>query len=100
MYSEGVARIAAERRRQVEEEGWTADHDALHRGEELAMAATCYAMPPHARWDHRLRWLWPWTWRYYKPGPTRVRELTKAGALIAAEIDRLLAEAVAEEYRI
>jgi hypothetical protein len=31
---------------------------------------------------------WPWRWEWWKPG-NRVRELEKAGALIAAEIDRL-----------
>lgn len=37
------------------------------------------------------RWLWPWEHRWYKPTPEdRVRELTKAGALIAAAIDDLL----------
>lgn len=32
--------------------------------------------------------LWPWNLKYWKPGE-RIDELTKAGALIAAEIDRL-----------
>jgi hypothetical protein len=33
---------------------------------------------------------WPWTQRTFKPTPhDRIRELVKAGALIAAEIDRL-----------
>ena len=34
--------------------------------------------------------LWPWALSQWKPTPDdRIRELTKAGALIAAEIDRL-----------
>ena len=34
---------------------------------------------------------WDWTW--WKPSPNdRIRELSKAGALIAAEIDRILNE--------
>jgi hypothetical protein len=32
--------------------------------------------------------LWPWDESWWKPGD-RIRELAKAGALIAAEIDRL-----------
>lgn len=51
------------------------------------------------------RILWPWSWKHFKPVYTigrdstveiigqstedRIRELSKAGALIAAEIDRL-----------
>ena len=38
---------------------------------------------------------WPWDKKFYKPDTTgtydgRIRELTKAGALICAEIDRLI----------
>ena len=41
--SKGAEMIAAERRRQVEKEGWTAEHDSGHPSGELAMAAACYA---------------------------------------------------------
>lgn len=106
----GVEMIAEERRRQVESEGWTPEHDDDHRGGQLAIAAACYAIPEKAREGRVggrvasvtfdiLRWLWPWQepqyrgpiWlRWWKPTPDdRVRELVKAGALIAAEIDRL-----------
>ena len=77
----GAEQIAAERKRQIEEEGWTAGHDAAHDNGELWRAAICYAS---GRSDG-----WPWAPRWYKPGPDRVRSLVKAGALIAAEIDRL-----------
>ena len=43
----GAERIAAERQRQVEREGWTADHDAQHTDGSLAWAAVCYAAPEH-----------------------------------------------------
>lgn len=34
--------------------------------------------------------IWPWDKSWWKPTPDdRIRELIKAGALIAAEIDRL-----------
>ena len=34
---------------------------------------------------------WPWNVVWWKPTPDdRIRELAKAGALIAAEIDRLI----------
>lgn len=107
----GAALIAAERRRQVEVEGWTADHDAGHGPTVLLAAAKCYgwaavgaegnAKPAPA--------LWPWARSWWKP-KDRLRNLVRAGALAqaaadialrwrdnyAAEIDRLLAAPAAE----
>jgi hypothetical protein len=84
--SSGVELIAAERQRQVEAEGWTPEHDDEHDG-QMADAAACYLLSdvPEFRDDY-----WPWDAKWWKPTPKdRVRELVKAGALIAAEIDRL-----------
>lgn len=92
----GATLIAAERQRQIDAEGWTPEHDAEHDSDDLACAAVCYATPPHLRplsgeapgGPAR----WPWERRFWKPTPDdRVRELVKAGALVAAEIDRLQA---------
>lgn len=88
----GIELIAAERKRQIEVEGWTAEHDAENPG-ELALAAACYATPAEYRdyeMHHTAPTLWPWESRWWKPGD-RIRELSKAGALIAAELDRLIA---------
>jgi len=84
--------IAAERHRQVAEEGWTPKHGDLHRGGEMAMAAASYALPDQHRGccDPDAPLHWPWDAEWWKPSPDdRIRELVKAGALIAAEIDRL-----------
>lgn len=83
--ADGAALIAAERRRQVDAEGWTAEHDDAHAGYQLARAGAYYAL-----WAAGVTDLpgWPWDIRMFKPGDP-VRTLTKAGALIAAEIDRL-----------
>lgn len=90
----GVELIAAERCRQVQVEGYDEAHDDAHAHDEMAQAAAAYAWPSDlstrdGRRVHRSL-LWPWhgdgSW---KPGD-RVGELVKAGALIAAEIDRLL----------
>ena len=91
----GIERIAAERQRQFEEEGRTDWSDEDHVCEELATAAALYAMPRHIRYDLPIRpsgvpAMWPWDASWWKPGD-RIRELEKAGALIAAEIDRLIA---------
>ena len=95
----GVEIIAAERKRHTEVEGWTAEHDDQHSAGEIAMAAVVYAMPPKERDNEILRQnfaelLWPWEWHWFKPSKRktvsgRIRELAKAGALMAAEIDRL-----------
>ena len=41
----GAAMIARERYRQMDEEGWSQNHDDLHNDESLAWAAVCYAAP-------------------------------------------------------
>ena len=104
----GVERIAAERQRQIDVHGYTTEHDVEHKKGSLAFAAAVYAAPEpvhlvtieHDLYDVEggaLRWHEPWPrgWRRYQPRvgvvQERIRELEKAGALIAAEIDRLLA---------
>ena len=99
----GAELIADERKRQIEVEGWSTEHDAQYNNYELINAATCYCQPESIRTYNRTwRGLehpdditippigWPWAKEWWKPSPDdRVRELVKAGALIAAEIDRL-----------
>ena len=36
--------VMAERRRQIESEGWTEEHDDKHVNRELSRAAACYAL--------------------------------------------------------
>lgn len=95
----GVAQIAAERYRSVDEEGWTPAHDDEHDKAELAWAARCYIT--WACWmvnpddsDRASMWRgcavnFPWDPSWWKPTNDPVRSLVKAGNLIAAEIDRL-----------
>lgn len=92
----GIESIAAERRRQVSDENWTPEHDDLHGSGEIAGAAACYAMRDLNIGDVRLGRnvqqiigdLWPWAKAWWKPKTPR-ENLVRAGALIAAEIDRL-----------
>jgi len=100
--SKGVELISIERERQISKEGWTPEHDLRHSEGELSQIAACYAMPEHTRCMYQSlnaktgRWYprwYPIGWPIdsWKPTPEdRVKELVKAGALIAAEIDRLL----------
>lgn len=90
----GAALIAAERRRQVEKEGWTAEHDDRHRRGEMAVQAARLAVHRTDAWvehledGHRHGERFPF-WRGPEEYPDTVRRLVVAGALIAAEIDRL-----------
>lgn len=104
----GVERIAAERKRQVEQEGFDEAHDAQHPDGSMSAAAACYAMdePIYIKDDYAngcdFKDPWPWDVRFDKRPrdgnvivythafDERLALLTKAGALIAAEIDNLL----------
>ena len=105
--------IAAERRRQIEAEGWTAEHDDTHTAGQLANAAACYAhfatVPDEVREvmhactceDRRpvfLRRWWMWSLYWWKPKDPR-RDLVRAGARIVAEIERLDRETARGEER-
>ncbi len=87
----GIIAISAERLRQIKAEGWTPEHDDEHAPNTLAQAATVYALPTDIRAWMQLNdiELWPWSPNWLKTGDRR-RELEKAGALIAAELDRLI----------
>ncbi len=93
----GADLIAIERKRQIEELGYDYTNDALYANEELAKAGAAYAVPEetmisgnNSNFNIR-RFLWPWNESYYKPtSEDRIKELSKAGALIAAQIDYLL----------
>jgi hypothetical protein len=89
--------VLAERRRQVEKEGYSTNHDDEHPSGEIAAYAAFYAMPPAVRdWPaeetgYGATWgeaIIPAHWGPAKPGDRR-RELVKAGALILAEIERI-----------
>jgi hypothetical protein len=92
----GIELIAEERQRQIEEEGWGDSHDDEHTDGSLADAAVCYAATgpifEQRNYYNQVSFSdpWPWDdeWDKREDG-TRIRNLQKAGALIAAEIDRL-----------
>lgn len=94
----GAKLIAEERQRQIEVLGYTDEQNEGLANGELAMTAACYAAPwkiYHATTtgepEPEVIYVDPW------PGccadkrneGTRIRRLVKAGALLAAEIDRL-----------
>lgn len=95
----GAEMIAKERRRQIEKEGWTADHDANHEDGDLTMAAVAYAAYPdevlvRVEREDGYEFIdpWPWDGAWDKRKKHRkLKRLVIAGALIAAEIDRIIA---------
>lgn len=88
-----LAEVAAERRRQIEVEGWSPAHDDEHGNGEMASAAACYCL--HAghsgvRLDcgGKVPSDWPWADGWWKPKDRR-RDLIRALALLTAEVERI-----------
>jgi hypothetical protein len=80
--------VIAERYRQIEQEGWSIEHDDDHERGELARAGAAYALngaiiPNESSGVVAFR-LWPWSREWWKPAGFR-RDLVKACALIIAE---------------
>ena len=95
----GAQLILRERLRQIQQEGWSKEHDDEHTKGELLGAARAYALVAY----HQEKFgkiivteappaSWPDNWdnEWWKPSKNPKRNLVKAGALIAAEIDRLI----------
>ena len=89
-YAKGADLIRDERRRQQEVEGYDAMHDRHHTPQVLCRAAVGYALheDPSKLVADAAANLWPWSKEYWKP-KDQLRNLVRAGALIAAAIDRL-----------
>lgn len=113
----GAQLISLERGRQLKIEGWTPEHDDSHNKGEMCAAAiayaaegakiqtqvkvytepqchcgargmadcTCVLLKPTEKWVSP----WPWEKKWWKPSEDKIKNLVRAGALIAAEIDRL-----------
>jgi hypothetical protein len=106
----GIEIIAAERKRQVEVKGYTSEHDDEHDMGELALAAALYALPYDAKVGGE-----PFLTQddfiglhialetgcdfFVDPEPDKLKRLAKAGALIAAEIDRVTRAEIASAIR-
>lgn len=103
-----VGMISQERDRQVDAEGWSAEHDDQHWDCDLLKAAMCYiwssrmhdmapgeAMPLWTPTDPcgergSQEWpvpAWPWEGKWWKPKSSR-RDLIRAAALIIAHLER------------
>jgi hypothetical protein len=86
----GIELIAEERREQIEKHGFSLELDAeYYKNNELIEAAHFALQPNHpgTRWPD----VWDITFAEKIKNKNRVGQLKVAGALIAAEIDRLQA---------
>lgn len=86
--------VIAERRRQIEVEGWSLEQDDTHQQGELAAAGATYARhayaggyPSYGYGPGQPPKGWPWSHQWWKPADFR-RNLVKAAALILAEIEK------------
>lgn len=92
--SDAINDILEERRHQVEDIGFTSEHDGQHDKGELCRAAAGYAdhaadvieNGPDANFDVPCDW--PWSDMCWRPKDPRT-DLVRAAALIVAEIERL-----------
>lgn len=98
----GAELIVQERNRQIEVEGFDKEHDSHHHVTEFINAASCYlqtgfcyAVGNEHSLDHTIQHIkrgeFVWGKEWFKP-TSCLRDLVKAGALIAAAIDRLQEE--------
>ncbi|PZR81160.1 MAG: hypothetical protein DI537_38590 [Stutzerimonas stutzeri] len=95
-FSKAALDVTAERRRQIEAEGWGNVHDDGHTNFELSRAAVAYAQRGAMTHDVRILEeernhvpsIWPWTRAWWKPKDRRA-DLVRAAALLIAEIERL-----------
>lgn len=86
--SPGMLAVIAERRRQIEVEGWDAAHDADHSRGEMAKAAAAYLLSFGGHQTHARR-LWPWGGHWWKPDSVRPRrDLVRGLALGLAELEK------------
>ena len=110
----GIELIAAERQRQIEKKGYDADHDEMESAFQLSTAAAMYIanaintdFEDHTHYDDKgdcarfqlreidtKKWgeQWPWEDKDGRYKSDVKTSLIKAGALIAAELDRINAE--------
>jgi hypothetical protein len=91
---DGIGLIKQERIRQIVAMGFNAKHDNGHDKGQLSEAASCYVdlaafQAVTVATDLRVPMGWPWSKDCWRPSSDPIRNLVKAGALIASEIDRL-----------
>lgn len=96
-----IGDVITERKRQINQEGYSTKSDDAYQQNELLRAAVCYADNVVSRgWVHDSHFgpevyqseeapdLWPWGLDFWKPKNPRL-DLVRAAALLIAEIERM-----------
>lgn len=87
--SPGLSAIAAERLRQIEQEGYTPEEDRRYNcPSDMIWAGIAHAAAAVSGDFAEAACIWPWRQDTFKP-TNKFRDLEKAGALLAAAHDRL-----------
>jgi hypothetical protein len=91
--------IKAERKGQMSEHGYYAENDNNWANGELSRAANCFLQAAEVQRiepeltkeevKSKVAGFWPWDEQTLKVNKSRTKNLIKAGAMIAAELDRL-----------
>jgi hypothetical protein len=86
----GAGQIAIERERQITKKNMSPASDVQWRRGQLVMASECYSYysVPSTPDPTGAPTTWPFHSTHWKPSSSPIRNLQKAGALLAAEIDR------------
>lgn len=94
--SKAIIKALEERLRQINVEGFTAEHDDCHTEGQLAAAAACYACIAEdvlqggkSALDGQPPAFWPWDDAWFKPSSSPKRNIEKAMALLAAQYDAI-----------
>ncbi|MCK9272908.1 hypothetical protein M0P65_05160 [Candidatus Gracilibacteria bacterium] len=91
----GALSILLERERQINKENFSPERDLDYNNGQLVLAAICYANYAKLQTESKeptkreIPKNWPWDNEWWKPDVYPQRNLEKAGALLAAEWDRI-----------
>lgn len=94
----GVELIAEERKEQIEKHGYTATEDDTRHNGGLAAGGAAYALYVAQKRGMNIGGadpvgdLWMFPIRTFKAGDDHLKTLAKAGAMIAAEMDKIIRE--------
>lgn len=99
--SRGIVAFNDERNRQIEELGYTPEHDDQHSPEDLIAAGLCYAEEALSSltevYGDTPPFHWPWGSQDWKESNSTFESLERAGALLAAGWDRLMRSILEED---
>lgn len=89
----GIELIAAERQEQIEKHGWTLEHDAGYRNDQLSQAAFyCFDLAGYNPMNIHKKHSWPDGWDDYFEekikAKTKIQQIVVGAAFLIADNDR------------